>query len=426
MKKKEYLILGFALFSMFFGAGNLIFPPTLGIMMGGSWLTSLLGFLTTGVGLTFLAIYALTKTEGSAFKFGEKVSKPFSYIFNILIILAIGPLFAMPRTGAVTYEMAIEPFFGKNGAMGTWIFGVIYFGLTIFLAIKPSKMMDRLGEFLTPVILGTVALIIGVGIFKDFGHIDTTVIVDNPYFKGFSEGYQTMDAIGAIIMGVVAIDAIKLKGFKKHEEGKAILLTSLIAGFLLAIIYGGLMYVGAKSGSVYAGKEIGRTALLSGIATLTLGAYGKVVLGLLVASACLTTSVGLAATAGNFFEKHIKIKYEVVVIASSVISLFISVIGTDEIVKVAIAPLLLMYPIAIVLIVLNCFANIFKIKGTYVGGALGAGIIGLIDAMGFLGYKVEFIQNLYNKVPLSGLGFGFILPSILMALIFTFIIRKQV
>ena len=192
--KKNYLILGFALFSMFFGAGNLIFPPTLGLMAGSNWLGALLGFLTTWVGLTFLAIYALTKTEGSAFKFGEKVSGKFSFVFNSLIILAIGPLLAMPRTGAVTYEMAIMPFFPK---LNPWIFGIIYFGLTIFLAIKPSKMMDRLGEFLTPIILITVVLIIGIGIFKPFGNINPEVTLDNSYLKGFLEGYQTMDAIGA-------------------------------------------------------------------------------------------------------------------------------------------------------------------------------------------------------------------------------------
>lgn len=369
--KKNYLILGFALFSMFFGAGNLIFPPTLGLMAGSNWLGALLGFLTTGVGLTFLAIYALTKTEGSAFKFGEKVSGKFSFVFNSLIILAIGPLLAMPRTGAVTYEMAILPFFPK---LNPWIFGIIYFGLTIFLAIKPSKMMDRLGEFLTPIILITVVLIIGIGIFKPFGNINPQVTLDNSYLKGFLEGYQTMDAIGAIIMGVVAIDAIKLKGIKKEEEGRALFWTSIVAGTLLALVYGGLTYIGAKSGSIYAGTEVGRTALLSGLATLTLGNAGKIVLALLVASACLTTSVGLAATAGNFFGKHTRLKYETVVIVSSVFSLFMANFGVDKIIKISVPLLLLMYPMAMALIFLNSFSEKFKIRGTYIGAVVGLGL----------------------------------------------------
>ena len=423
MKKKDYLILGFALFSMFFGAGNLIFPPTLGLMAGENWLGALLGFLTTGVGLTFLAIYALTKTEGSAFKFGEKVSGKFSFVFNSLIILAIGPLLAMPRTGAVTYEMAIQPFMPN---FNPWIFQAIYFGLTIYLAIKPSKMMDRLGEILTPIILGTVALIIGVGLFKSFGHVDTSVVMDNSYFKGFQEGYQTMDAIGAIIMGVVAIDAIRARGVKKEEEGKAVLITAGIAGGLLALIYGGLMFLGAKSGSVYAGQEIGRTALLSGLATLTLGTAGKVVLGLLVASACLTTSVGLAATAANFFSKHTKIKYGTVVIVSSVISLFIANFGVDKIIKISVPLLVIMYPIAMVLIVLNSFSEKFKVRGTYIGGAIGAGAIGLIEALNFLGVKMDAVNKIYSLIPLSKSGFAFIVPAILGAIIFTFIIKEKV
>lgn len=423
MKKKDYLILGFALFSMFFGAGNLIFPPTLGLMSGENWLGALLGFLTTGVGLTFLAIYALTKTEGSAFKFGEKVSGKFSFVFNSLIILAIGPLLAMPRTGAVTYEMAIQPFMPS---FNPWVFQAIYFGLTIYLAIKPSKMMERLGEILTPIILGTVALIIGVGLFKSFGHIDSSVIMDNSYFKGFQEGYQTMDAIGAIIMGVVAIDAIRAKGVKKEEEGKAVLITAGIAGGLLALIYGGLMFLGAKSGSVYVGQEIGRTALLSGLATLTLGTAGKVVLGLLVASACLTTSVGLAATAANFFSKYTKVTYGTVVIVSSVISLFIANFGVDKIIKISVPLLVIMYPIAMVLIVLNSFSEKFKIKGTYVGGAIGAGAIGLIEALNFLGVKMDAVNKIYAAIPLSKAGFAFIVPAILGAIIFTFIIKEKV
>ena len=423
MKKKDYLILGFALFSMFFGAGNLIFPPTLGLIAGKSWFGALAGFLTTGVGLVFLAIYALTKTEGSAFKFGEKVSGKFSFVFNSLIILAIGPLLAMPRTGAVTYEMAIQPFMPN---FNPWIFQAIYFGLTIYLAIKPSKMMDRLGEILTPIILGTVALIIGVGLFKSFGHVDTSVAINNSYFRGFQEGYQTMDAIGAIIMGVVAIDAIRARGVKKEEEGKTVLITAGIAGVLLALIYGGLMFLGAKSGSVYAGQEIGRTALLSGLATLTLGTAGKVVLGLLVASACLTTSVGLAATAANFFSKHTKIKYGTVVIVSSVISLFIANFGVDKIIKISVPLLVIMYPIAMVLIVLNSFSEKFKIRGTYIGGAIGAGAIGLIEALNFLGVKMDAVNKIYSLIPLSKAGFAFIVPAILGAIIFTFIIKEKV
>ncbi len=421
--KKNYLILGFALFSMFFGAGNLIFPPTLGLMAGSNWLGALLGFLTTGVGLTFFAIYALTKTEGSAFKFGEKVSGKFSFVFNSLIILAIGPLLAMPRTGAVTYEMAIMPFFPK---LNPWIFGIIYFGLTIFLAIKPSKMMDRLGEFLTPIILITVVLIIGIGIFKPFGNINPEVTLDNSYLKGFLEGYQTMDAIGAIIMGVVAIDAIKLKGIKKEEEGRALFWTSIVAGTLLALVYGGLTYIGAKSGSIYAGTEVGRTALLSGLATLTLGNAGKIVLALLVASACLTTSVGLAATAGNFFGKHTRLKYETVVIVSSVFSLFVANFGVDKIIKISVPLLLLMYPMAMALIFLNSFSEKFKIRGTYIGAVVGAGFIGIIEALGFLGVKIGLLDKIYNSIPLAKAGYGFIVPAIVMGIIFTFIIKGKV
>lgn len=422
MKKKDYLILGFAMFSMFFGAGNLIFPASLGLLAGQNWFLALLGFLTTGVGLTFLGVYALTKTDGSAYKFGEKVSGKFSFIFNSIIILAIGPLLALPRTGAVTYEMGVLPF-APN--FNSWIFGIIYFGLTIYLAIKPSEMLDKLGKILTPMILITITLIVGVGIIKPFGHISTEVALQGAYIKGFFEGYQTMDALGAIIIAVIVVDIINARA-KKEERNKTLFYTSLIAGLLMALIYGGLMYLGAKSGSLYEGIEIGRTTLLTNLAVLTLGSTGKIVLALLVTFACLTTSVGLAATAGNFFSKHTKFKYETIIIVSSVFSLFMANLGVDKIVKVSVPLLVFMYPLCIVLIILNSFSGFFKKRGYYIGGVCGAGLMSLVETLNVMGIKVEFLNNLYEKVPLAKAGYGFVLPAIIFSIVFSFIIKEEV
>lgn len=422
MKRKKYLVMGFALFSMFFGAGNLIFPPSLGLVSGQSWKIALLGFLTTGVGLPFLAIYAVSKTEGSVFTFAGKVSNKFSMIFNSLLILAIGPLLAIPRTGAVTYEMGILPF---SPNFNKWIFGIIYFGLTIFFAIKPSKMLDRLGKILTPMILITLVLIIGGGLIKPFGMINKDLILNGAYIKGFFEGYQTMDALGGIIMGAVMIDLIKTKGFEKKEEGIALFNTSLIAGILLAVIYGGLVFLGAKSGSLYTG-EIGRTTLLSNLAILTLGENGKIVLGLLVAFACLTTSIGLVATVGNFFSKHTKFKYETIVITASIFSLFVANLGVDKIVKVSIPILVFLFPIAIVLIIMNSFSQKIKRRGAYIGGVMGAGIVSSIEALNALGIKNEFLMNLYNKIPFAKEGYGFIIPSVVLASLLHFVIKEEV
>lgn len=422
MKRKEYFVLGFAMFSMFFGAGNLIFPASLGLMSGSNWFWALLGFLTTGVGLTFLGVYALIQTEGSAYKFAEKVSGKFSFVFNTIIILSIGPLLALPRTGAVTFEMGVLPF-APN--FNPWVFGVLYFGLTIYLAINPSDMLDKLGKLLTPMILITLILIVGVGAFKTFDGQYDSIAMQGAYIRGFFEGYQTMDALGSIIIAVVVIDIINARS-TKQERNKTLLYTSLIAGGLMALVYGGLMFLGSKMVAIYGTNEIGRTVLLTNLAMFTLGNIGKFVLALLVAFACLTTSVGLAATAGNFFSKNTRFKYSHVVIASSVFSMFVANLGVDKIVIVSVPLLVLMYPICIVLIVLNSFSSLVKRRGTYIGAVLGAGIVSIVEALNAMGLKVEFLNDIYEKMPLSKEGYAFILPAFLFSLIFTFVIREEV
>ncbi len=423
MKKKyEGLVIGFALFSMFFGAGNLIFPPFLGIISGESWFSSMLGFLITGVGLPFLAIFALTKTNGSIHEFAGKVSNKFSMVFNSALILAIGPLLAMPRTGATTFEMGILPFFPK---FNPWLFSLIFFGLTLFFAIKPSKMLDRLGKFLTPVILLILAVIIIKGIFVPFDVINEEVVLDNPFSKGFLEGYQTMDTLAGIIFGAVMIDLISNKGYEGREHGSMLFKSSIIAAIGLAVVYAGLIFLGARTSNLY-GLNIERTVLLGNVAKLTLGANGQLALGLLVAFACLTTSVGLAATVGNYFSKHTKLKYEHIVIATCLFSALVAVVGVGVIVKLSLPVLVFIFPIAITLIVLNVFSDKLKVRGTYVGGVLGAGLVSSIEALGAMKIKVGILDKFYAMLPFSSAGYAWVIPAILGAILFTFVIKKEI
>jgi LIVCS family branched-chain amino acid:cation transporter len=423
MKKKyEGFVIGFALFSMFFGAGNLIFPPSLGLISGNSWFMSMLGFLITGVGLPFLAIFALTKTKGSIYNFAGKVSKTFSIVFNSALILSIGPLLAMPRTGATTFEMGVLPFFPN---FNPWIFSALFFGLTLFFAIKPSKILDRLGKFLTPVILIILAMIIAKGLFVPFGSINSETVLNSPFSKGFLEGYQTMDTLAGIIFGAVIIDLIRNKGYEGAEHTSILFKSSLIAALGLGIVYAGLIFLGARTGSLYE-VGIGRTILLGNLATLTLGIGGKYLLGILVAFACLTTSVGLAATVGSFFSKHTKASYEQIVIVTCIFSTIVANFGVDMIVKLSIPILVFIFPISITLIVLNVFGNVLRTRGTYIGGVLGASIIGGIEALGVMKIESEFLSKIYNAMPLSEAGYAWIVPAIVGAVIFTFIIRTSV
>lgn len=428
-KKYDSLIIGFALFSMFFGAGNLIFPPSLGIISGVNWFSSMLGFLVTGVGLPFLAIFALTKTKGSIYIFAGKVSKNFSLIFNSALILSIGPLLAMPRTGATTFEMGVLPFLPElsQGAISglSWIFSLVFFGLTIFFSIKPSKILDRLGKYLTPTILIILALIILKGIFFPFGEIDGSIVLNQAFSKGFLEGYQTMDTLAGIIFGAVMIDLIRNKGYQGSEHTSVLFKSSIVAALGLGIVYAGLIFLGARTSSMYAG-DMARTELLGNLAILTMGASAKYLLGLLVAFACLTTSIGLSATVGNFFSKHTSAKYEHIVIGTCIFSMFVANFGVDRIVSLSVPVLVFVFPISITLIILNVFSDILKVRGAYIGGVLGAGLISFIEALGVIGLKPEFLEAVYNTMPLANAGYAWVFPAVLGTIIFSFLIKSPV
>lgn len=341
----------------------------------------------------------------------------------------IGPLLAMPRTGATTFEMGVLPFLPKlsQGALSgvSWLFSAIFFGLTIFFSIKPSKILDRLGKYLTPTILIILAIIILKGIFFPFGAIDENVILNQAFSKGFLEGYQTMDTLAGIIFGAVMIDLIRNKGYQGSEHTSVLFKSSMVAALGLALVYAGLIFLGAKTSSMYP-AEIARTELLGNLAILTMGASAKYLLGLLVAFACLTTSIGLSATVGNFFSKHTSAKYEHIVIATCVFSMIVANFGVDKIVKLSIPILVFVFPISITLIVLNVFSDILKVRGAYIGGVLGAGLISMVEALGVMEIKPEFLGNIYNKMPFSSAGYAWIVPAILGTIIFSFLIKSPV
>lgn len=235
---KDAIVVGAALFAMFFGAGNLIFPPAIGMAAGEKWLLSLLGFLMTGIGLPVLGVMAVSKAGGTVSDLAGKVSKRFSLIIGTTIILAIGPLLAIPRTGATVYEIGIEPMLSVNPLVVSFI----YFAITLAFVIKPNGIIDKVGKILTPILLGVIGLIIVVGVIHPIAK-PTGVPTFQPIAYGFLEGYQTMDTLGAIVMGGIILAALIEKGY--HDRKSQMKMTSIagvIAGLGLAGVYGGLLY----------------------------------------------------------------------------------------------------------------------------------------------------------------------------------------
>lgn len=354
-RKKEILILGFALFSMFFGAGNLIFPPSVGVAVGSSWKIAGLGFFLTGIGLPLLGILAFTKV-GNLEHFADKISPKFNTLYSTTLILVIGPLFAIPRTGSVTFEMGVKPLlsslFPTN--ISTIISAIIFFGITYLLVINESSITDILGKFLTPIILIILLLITFNGIFSNLGTSAPSIISGNQFTYGFVNGYQTMDALASVLFGIIIINGLKDKGIKQEKEQKQYLFSSsFIAAAGLGFIYLSLIFLGSKISAT--SRELNVSEITLKLAELTLGKIGKLGFGLCVAAACLTTSVGLVALASEWFSKLLKIKYKTLAFFICIFSGAFSIVGLDSLINFSLPILTILYPITIVLILLNIF-----------------------------------------------------------------------
>lgn len=414
MKKisfKEILIIGLALFAMFFGAGNLIFPPSIGLIAGEKWKAALLGFSLTGIGLPILGVLAVTVSGGSIQSLLNKVGPKFATFFSTLIIILIGPLLAIPRTGATAFELGIKPLFPSvHPILGS----VIFFGLTLLFTIKSSDIIDVIGKFLTPILLTMISAIIIKGILTPIGMPVNTPIA-KPFSIGFENGYQTMDLLAAVVFGSIIADDIKNKGIiSKKEQFKTVAQTGLIAGVGLSIVYGGLLYLGATGSSVFT-QGMEKVSLTTNIINILMGSFGEIILSLCVYSACITTSIGLTATVGQFFNdlSKDKISYKTIVIISTLISIVISNIGVESIVTFADPILKIVYPIAIVLVIINVFDNLIENKKIYIGATIGTFCVSLIDGLSAMGVNTSVVGDFVQNLPLADSGLGWLFPAIL-------------
>lgn len=406
-RKKEVLILGFALFAMFFGAGNLIFPPSLGIDMGKDWLVAGIGFLLTGVGLPLLGVLAFTKV-GRLEDFSVKISSRFNTLYCTALVFVIGPLFAIPRTGSTTFEMGVLPSFPNvNPLVLSIITSTAFFGITLILVIKESKITDIIGKFLTPVILIILAAIAFLGIT---GNIGTPVDknITGVFAKGFVSGYQTMDALASVIFGVVIVKGLEGKGIVEEKEQRYFLSGSaLIAAIGLGLIYFSLMYLGAKVSGV---GTFSTTSAALYLAEITLGSAGKIAFGICVATACLTTSVGLVAIASDWFARFTPISYKMWSVIICVFSGVMAIGGVDFIIKLSIPVLCILYPVTIILILLNVFG--VKHVLVYRTATYTTLVVIILEEVFSKILHVTPVTNFLAKIPMAESGFVWVVPCL--------------
>ena len=407
-KKKfgaDSIVVGFALFSMFFGAGNVIFPPYLGFGAGTQWVNGFLFYFIADIGLALFALFTLLKVGGSENITG-RIGSVASNILMSAIILCIGPMVAIPRTAATTFEMSVAPLISGVSPV---IFSVAFFIVVLLLSIRQSAVIDVVGKVLTPALLIGLLVLIIKGIISPLGsivnpHVDSSFVIVN----GIKSGYQTMDVLAALAFGIIILKSAQEKGYSDaRESSKMIRAAAVIAGVLLLIVYFGLTYLGATSASLFS-LDISRAELVIGIVQRLLGKTGLVIFAVVVALACMTTAVALVSSAASFFEKLTKgrLSYATLVIIICVFSAVISNLGLDRIVAVASPILDIVYPPTLVLIALSWFGDRLS-RGVYRWAVIGALIASVLSTLSLYGVSVPIV----NTLPLASLGLGWIVPA---------------
>lgn len=409
---KELVAIGFLLFAVFFGAGNLIFPPQLGAQSGEHFLPATLGFLLTGVGLPLLGVIAAAATPGGPQNAANKVHPIFSLIFITLVFLAIGPFFAIPRTGATAYEMAIVPFVGSGKSLFLLLWTLLYFGLSCWMSLNPSKLVDRIGQMLTPALL--VALtILGVKVASVYmGNAPLAPIEayqSNALGTGFTEGYLTLDAFSAFaLIGVITANVRSSNpGIGSGELLKKTAMAGLIAAAGLVAVYGTLGWIGSHAGigpaemaSVAEEKRHLGSFIMVEAAKDAFGTAGGVLLGVIVTLACLTTSVGMTVAVAQYLTGLLpKISYEKLVMGISVFSLVVANQGLSALISVSLPVLLVLYPIIIAMVALMMLAR--WVKTPRLSWQLGIGLTGVVSLLATLNAQELMALPFMTRLPLA-------------------------
>lgn len=418
-KSKDIAVVGFALFSMFFGAGNLLFPPYLGLISGGHWLTSLAGFVLADVGLALLVITAAAKCGGELDTVLSRAGNGMAKFVGIASVLCIGPLLAIPRTAATTFEMGISPIIGETGNIVPIIVSVVFFLLTLILTIKPSKVVDIIGKVLTPALLIALGILIVIGIISPIGVISENALIDkNLFAEGVSQGYLTMDALGAAALATVIISSIGERGYNNPKDKVKITVQSgLVAGLALTLVYGGLTFLGSMLSSSY-GIDTPQASLMVVITNSLLGYPGKIILGVIVTLACLTTSIGLTSAAAKYFSSisNNKIKYETVVISICIFSAVVSNFGVSTIIKFSAPVLEIVYPVLIALVVMTLLGDYIRNDNAFKGAAYVTLFVSLLSVGSNL-LSLKQISDLLSLLPFASIGFNWIIPAIIGAVV---------
>ena len=439
LRWQEYIYIASMLFGMFFGAGNLIFPVHMGQMAGTNVWPAVVGFLVTGVGLPLLGVAALGISKSSGlFELAGRIDRRYSVFFTCLLYLTIGPFFAIPRCATTSFTVGLENVLPQNmnARLCLFIFSLLFFAAALFFSLRPGKILIWIGKVLNPCFLVFLGILVAVAMLNPSTSISSVVPEEayaaQPFFTGFLEGYNTMDALACLAFGIVVVNVIRGLGVTEPDSvaGNTVL-AGIFSCLLMAVIYIGVTIVGVQSRGLFETSANGGIALAQ-IAQHYLGNVGLLILAATVTLACLKTSVGLItscaeAFSGMFPKGPVNRTWTLIFTA---LSFLFANVGLNAIITYSIPVLMFLYPLAITLILLSLLGHLFDYdRAVFVWTTALTLIAAVLDFIAALPGEIAAFdsaktlqQCISGLLPFSDLGLGWICPA-LTGLIIGLIIR---
>lgn len=422
---KDQWALGFMTFALFLGAGNIIFPPSAGLSAGAGVWWAALGFLITAVGLPILTLVVVAQAGGGMSHLTHPLGRALGLGLAVVVYLAIGPLFATPRTAVVSFELAVVPLVGSS-AVALFVYALVYFSLVLYLALERGHLMQRVGAFITPVLLVGLCILGISAVVQPAGTIPASLpdsTQSSPLLKGILDGYLTMDTLGGLVFGVVITGALRDYGISDTAATvRYTLRAGLIAAACLVAVYLAFFYLGATSSALVTDPNNGAKILLAYV-QYTFGTAGYLLLGVVISLACLTTAVGLVVACAEFFSRISPIRYPVLVVLLTLFSFAVANRGLTELIRVSLPVLIGLYPLAIMLVVLNLMRPLWQHPPMVFRLVLAVTFLcGVVD--GLVAAQLEdWVPSFFRQLPLSAHNLGWFWPSLGMLLVATFVDR---
>lgn len=404
---RNLILVGFTLFSMFFGAGNLIFPSHLGAQAGTNFWPAFAGLAVSAIGLPIAGVAAVAHA-GSLSTLAGRVHPAFAQVFTILVYLSIGPCLAIPRTASTSFQMLV-PLVGSRLTLQP-VYSAVFFTAAFFVALHPEKLTDWLGRILCPcLILLIVILFTGCLVHPLAAHYGAprAEYAALPAVPGVLYGYQTMDTLAALNFGAVIALNVRVHGVTDDSAVEhSIIRAGLVAGALLLVVYAMLGYSGAQTGAVYPGLSTG-AEVLTVLAQHLFGHAGLVLVAAIFVIACFNTCVGLIACVGQYFHQLLPhIPYPAIAAFFAAASMVISNIGLAGIIRLSTPVLNAVYPVAIVLILLSFVPGLEHRRAVYPLCVCFTAVQSIAAAL-----PLGIVSAAAKALPLGSLGFGWVVPA---------------